>query len=126
MLSAAIFVPLLGSVALLVARRLSERRARVVALAVAAVPLVILTVAWLAFDGGGDGTGAGGFELVESVPWIPTLGVGYKVGVDGLSLPLAAMTALLFLASIAYPADLRGRPRQYFAAFLFLEAASLG
>ncbi|MBW3649493.1 MAG: NADH-quinone oxidoreductase subunit M, partial [Actinobacteria bacterium] len=67
MLSAAIFVPLLGSVALLVARRLSERRARVVALAVAAVPLVILTVAWLAFDG----AGAGGFELVESVPWIP-------------------------------------------------------
>ncbi|MDP9388482.1 MAG: NuoM family protein [Actinomycetota bacterium] len=120
MLSAAIFVPLLGAVALLLVRRLDERSARLVAVTVAAVPLAIMVVAWVAFDGGG------GFELVESVPWIPTLGVGYKVGVDGVSLPLAAMTALLFLASVAYPVDLRGRPRQYFAAFLFLEAASLG
>ncbi len=119
-MSAAIFVPLGGAVALLLARRLDERGARLVAVAVAAVPLVIMAVAWVAFEGDG------GFELVESVPWIPTLGVGYKVGVDGVSLPLAAMTALLFLASIAYPVDLRGRPRQYFAAFLFLEAASLG
>ena len=122
MLSVAIFVPLLGAVALLVARSLSERSARLAALAAAAVPLVVMIAAWVAFDGNGDGA----FELVESVPWIPTLGVGYKVGVDGVSLPLAAMTALLFLAAIAYPADRRGRPRQYFAAFLFLEAASLG
>ncbi len=120
MLSAAIFVPLLGAVALLLARRLGERSARMVAVAVAGVPLVIMAAAWVSFEGDG------GFELVESVPWIPTLGVGYKVGVDGVSLPLAAMTALLFLASVAYPVDLRGRPRQYFAAFLFLEAASLG
>src|SRR3546814_14617778 len=36
------------------------------------------------------------------------------------------MSALLFLVAVAYPADLRGRPRQYFAAFLFLEGTSLG
>src|SRR3546814_16202597 len=58
--------------------------------------------------------------------WIPSIGVSYRVGVDGLSLPLAAMSALLFLVAVAYPADLRGRPRQYFAAFLFLEGTSLG
>src|SRR3546814_4946642 len=74
-----------------------------------------MIVAWLRFDGDG------GFELVESMSWIPSIGVSYRVGVDGLSLPLAAMSALLFLVAVAYPADLRGRPRQYFAAFLFLE-----
>ncbi len=120
MLSASIFVPLAGAVALLLARRLGERTARRLALAVAAVPLALLVLAWLRFEGGG------GFELVESVPWIPTLGVGYKVGVDGVSLPLAAMSALLFVVAVAYPVDRRGRSRQYLAAFLFLEAASLG
>ncbi|MGI8758953.1 MAG: complex I subunit 4 family protein [Acidimicrobiales bacterium] len=120
MLSVAIFLPLAAAVGLLVAPRLADRSARLVAIAVAAAPLAILVVAWLRFEG------SGGFELVESVPWIPTLGVGYKVGVDGVSLPLAAMTSLLFLVSVAYPVDLRGRARQYFAAFLFLEAASLG
>src|SRR3546814_11593896 len=58
--------------------------------------------------------------------WIPSIGVSYRVGVDGLSLPWAAMSALLLLVAVAYPADLRGRPRQYFAAFLFLEGTSLG
>jgi NADH-quinone oxidoreductase subunit M len=120
MLSASIFVPLAGAVALLLARRLGERTARRLALAVAAVPLALLVLAWLRFEG------RGGFELVESVPWIPTLGVGYKVGVDGVSLPLAAMSALLFVVAVAYPVDRRGRSRQYLAAFLFLEAASLG
>ena len=122
MLSTAIFVPLLGALALLLAPRLDERSARRLALAVAAVPLALMVVAWLAFDG----DGGGGFELVESVRWIPTLGVGYKVGVDGVSLPLAAMTALLFVAAMAYPAEVQGRPRQYYAAFLLLESASLG
>ncbi|MDP8988033.1 MAG: NADH-quinone oxidoreductase subunit M [Actinomycetota bacterium] len=120
MLTAAIFVPVVAAVALLVAPGLSERATRRLALAVAGVPLVLLVAAWARFDGGP------GFELIESVPWIPSLGVAYTVGVDGISLPLAAMSALLFLVALAYPADRRGRHRQYAAAFLFLEGASLG
>ena len=120
MLSAAIFVPLVGAIALLLLPRLSDRSARLLAVAVTVVPLVVMVVTWLRFDAGN------GFQLVESTPWIPTLGVSYRVGVDGVSLPLAAMTALLFTVSVVFPADVRGRARQYFAAFLFLEAASLG
>ncbi len=120
MLSVAIFLPLLGAIALLLVKGFTERTARLFAIGASVVPLVVMVVAWVRYDGGA------GFDLVESVPWIPTLGVGYKVGVDGVSLPLAAMTALLFLVCVAYPVDLRGKPRHYFAAFLFLEAASLG
>src|SRR3546814_6485433 len=70
---------------LLVWPRLDERGARRVALLGTAVPLALMIVAWLRFDGDG------GFELVESMSWIPSIGVSYRVGVDGLSLPLAAM-----------------------------------
>jgi NADH-quinone oxidoreductase subunit M len=125
MLTAAIFAPLLASIVLALVRLDSTDPRTVTWLRIgstvaAAIPLVLLVVAWARFDG------TGGFELVESVPWIPTLGVGYTVGVDGVSLPLAVMTALLFAVAIAYPVDLRGRARVYFALFLFLEAASLG
>jgi NADH-quinone oxidoreductase subunit M len=96
------------------------RRLQVTATAISAVPLLVIAVAWLRF------AGTGGFELVEAVDWIPTLGVGYRVGVDGLSLPLAAMTALLFVVSVAYPVDLRDRPGPYFALLLFLQGISLG
>ena len=97
-----------------------ERRLQIAATAVAAVPLLLIIVAWLRFSG------AGGFEQVESVSWIPTLGVAYRVGVDGLSLPLAAMTTLIFVVAIAYPVDLRGRAAPYFALMLFLLGVSLG
>lgn len=99
---------------------LDERRLQAAATAVAALPLVLLVVTWLRFEG------TGGFELVESARWIPTLDVSYRVGVDGLSLPLASMTALVFVVSIAYPVDFRGRPVPYLALMLFLEGVSLG
>ena len=115
MLTVAIFVPLAGAVAVLALRSLDERRLRAVATVIATVPLVLTVVAWLRFD-----IGTGGFQLVESARWIPSLGVTFKVGLDGLSLPLVALTALLFPVSIAYPADSKGRLREYLAWFLFL------
>lgn len=126
MLTATIFIPLAAALvfALLpgtggdTGRRITTLR--IAATIVAAIPMVLMVAAWLRFEGNG------GFELVESARWIPTLGVGYKVGIDGVSLPLAAMTALLFVASIAYPVDFRDRAPRYLALMLFLESASLG
>ena len=121
MLTLAVFVPLVGVVVCALLPRDRPTTIKAVACAFAALPLLLTVVAWARFD-----TGQGGFQLVESARWIPTLGVTYSLGVDGVSLPLAAMTALLFVAALAYPADLRGRPKQYVAAFLFLETVSVG
>lgn len=127
MLTAAVFVPLLGAVVFAFLPKPPEdrlrsatRRMQIVAAGLASVPLAIMVVAWFRM---GDGAG---FQLVESATWIPTLGVGYALGVDGISLPLAAMTALIFVACIAYPVDVRQRPGPYFALMLFLDGASLG
>ena len=120
MLTATIFTPLLGAVVLLFLRRSSERVQRWTATLFAAVPLALLAAAWTAFEG------TGGFELVERASWIPTLGVSYAVGIDGISLPLAAMSALLFVAAAAYPSELKGRGHEFFAWLLFLEFVSLG
>ena len=120
MLTAAIFVPLAGALVFVFLRTNDARTLRILATAISVVPLVMLVVAWARFDGSGR------FELVESATWIPSLGVSYTVGIDGLSLPLALLTAILFPISIAYPVDDRGRIREYLAWFLFLEGVSLG
>ena len=62
----------------------------------------------------------------EQVPWIPGVNSSYHVGVDGLSLPLVIMTAVLFLACAVY--SLRGseRSRAQAALFLFLQCVSIG
>lgn len=120
MLTLAIFVPLAGAAGVMLLPAERHRLARGFAVAVAAVPLALLVAAWTRFEL------RAGYQLVEAVDWIPSLGVRYAVGVDGISLPLAAMAALLFVASIAFPVELEGRSREYYALFLFLETASLG
>ena len=121
MLTALVAVPLVGALALAVTPAWSERAARRTAVGVAAGTLLITLVALVGFDLDGPA-----FQHVAALDWIPTLGVGWRVGVDGISLALVAVTAVLFLAVVAYPQDTRGMGRQYHAWMLFLEAVSLG
>lgn len=123
MLTLAIVVPLLGAAVLSGASAAGERRARIGAIVVATVPLLLLVLAWTRFD---TGPAAAAFQQIEEWPWIPSLGVAWRVGVDGIALAIATMSALLFVAAVAWPADTRGRARQYYAWLLFLQGVSLG
>lgn len=123
MLTLSILIPLLGALALALMPRIGEETARLAASVVAGLPLLLLIVVWIGFDAG---SGADAFQAVGEVAWIPSLGVAWRVGVDGMSLALALMSALLFVAAVAWPTDTMGRARSYYAWFLFLEGVSLG
>src|SRR3546814_819890 len=121
MLTFAILLPLIGSLVLAFAPRLDGSVARASAVGTSVLPLAALVMVSLDFDASGAQ-----FQAVAETEWIPALGVAWRVGVDGIALALALMTALLFLAAVAWPAETQGRARQYYAWFLFLEGASLG
>src|SRR3546814_1514270 len=121
MLTFAILLPLIGSLVLAFAPRLDVSVARASAVGTSVLPLAALVMVSLDFDASGAQ-----FQAVAETEWIPALGVAWRVGVDGIALALALMTALLFLAAVAWPAETQGRARQYYAWFLFLEGASLG
>ena len=57
---------------------------------------------------------------------MPSLGAAYRVGVDGISLPLVLMTVVLFFVSFVFSVKVTERARSYVALFLLLETASLG
>jgi len=68
-----------------------------------------------------------GFQFVESVPWIATLGISYHLGIDGLSLFLLPLTGLLFVAAVLVSWNkVRLKERAYFISFLVLETGILG
>ena len=121
MLTAAILVPLVGALGLALLPA-SERTARWTAVAVALVPVALFAVAWASFDTASEAM----FQHVTEVAWLPTLGVGYRVGVDGIGLAVLGVTVVLFAATIAFPIDTRGRHRPYYAWLLFLLAVSVG
>src|SRR5918993_1401433 len=72
------------------------------------------------------GVAGEGFSQVEEMAWIPSLNAAYRVGVDGISLPLVLMTAVLFFVSLLFSAHITERTRSYVALFLLLETASIG
>jgi len=66
-------------------------------------------------------------QFVEYQPWIPQVGIGYHVGVDGLSFWLVMLTTFLMLISIpASFSQINTRLKEYVIFFLLLEAAMLG
>lgn len=72
-------------------------------------------------------SGSADFQWVERISWIPQLGISYHVGVDGLSFPLVALTALLtFLALIYSAGHIAAAPGWFNASFLMLESAMIG
>lgn len=123
MLSLAILLPLIAALGLALNPSAGAGTARAIAVAASAIPLLLLIVVWSGFDTGAD---APRFQAVADLPWIPTLGVGWRLGVDGIALAVATMSALVFLAAAAWPIELGKEARQYYAWILFLEAVSLG
>jgi NADH-quinone oxidoreductase subunit M len=119
LVSLTVFVPLVGAVLLVLLRPSNPRAAKGIGLAAAGLSLLgALGVLQ-------QGTGAG-FSQVEELAWIPSLGSAYRVGVDGISLPLLLLTTVLFLVSLVFSLRVTERTATYVAFFLLLETTCLG
>jgi NADH-quinone oxidoreductase subunit M len=70
-------------------------------------------------------SGSGGFQLVSSHAWIPSLGIHWTLGVDGISLFLVLLTAVLFPIALAGAGPWRN-DKSFVAWLLLLEAGCLG
>jgi NADH-quinone oxidoreductase subunit M len=72
--------------------------------------------------------GEAGFQLVEDAAWLPSLGIRYLVGVDGISVLLVPMTTLLTFVSVLYSSGgaIKERLPSFMAAFLVLEIGMVG
>jgi NADH-quinone oxidoreductase subunit M len=72
-------------------------------------------------------TTAPGLQHVVDESWIPDLGVSYLLGIDGISLFLVLMTALLWAAAFAWSTfRMPDRPKNYFLMLGIAEFATLG
>ena len=122
MLSLLVFLPLAAAVVLAAVPAVPAAAARWAWIVVAAAETLLVMGMWALYRTPEDGALA--FE--EQVDWIPNVGSSYHVGVDGLSLPLLALTAVVFLACSVYAVKDSDRPRQQAALFLFLQTSCVG
>lgn len=121
MLSLTVFLPLAVAVLLVSLRRLGDSPARWIWVAAVSVDLVLVAVLWAGVDAPADA-----LSYEERVPWIPGVASSYHVGVDGLSMPLLALTGVVFWACAVYALRERHSPRVQAALYLFLQTTCLG
>jgi NADH-quinone oxidoreductase subunit M len=119
------FVPLAGVLIVMFIPKQKTAAIKVTSIAMSLIPLVLSIWLWAGYDRSGPQF-PNGMQFGISVPWIPSLGVNFAMGVDGLSVPLVFLTALLTTLSLVYSLIINERAKEYFWMFLLLETGMLG
>jgi NADH-quinone oxidoreductase subunit M len=119
-----VFFPAIACLPLFFFRRGANRPVKIYALAVSLVELVFGAV-YVATHLGADG----GFPAAHDprLPWLPGLGIRYDLTIDGISMPLVALTVLLLpLVILGSWRGIERHWRGYAAAMLLLTTGVLG
>ncbi len=121
MLSIVTFAPLVGALIILCIPKEKERAIQAVAFLFAGISL-LASLAMLP----GFSRGTHEMQFVERFAWIPSFGVQYFLGVDGLSFPLVLLTTFMSVIALIGSLGIEKRVKEYFFWFLVLEVGMLG
>jgi NADH-quinone oxidoreductase subunit M len=120
-LTALIALPAVTALVLALVRPLNVRLIRQVSLAGTTLTLLLAAVLFLDFA-----VGDGGFQMVEQVEWIPEWGITYTLGVDGISLLLVVLTALIMPLVVLAAWEHTDRAKGFHIALLTMQTALIG
>jgi NADH-quinone oxidoreductase subunit M len=121
MLTAIVFLPAIGALLVVLLPESARRQIKAVGVLTTAVVLGLTLAAWASFR-----AGEGGFQLVEQAAWMPSVGIGYHLGVDGVSLFLVVLNALLYLLGAAAMRSDLARGKAMTALLLLAEVGTTG
>ncbi len=121
-LSAVTFLPLLGAALVFVLPRRAEGLVKVTALVTSLATFAVSAPLFTRFD-----ASLSAYQFVEQKPWMPTLGVSYHLGVDGISLLLVLLTTFLMpLVLLSSWHSIERRWKEFAITMLLLETGMLG
>ncbi len=117
-ISILILIPLISA---LVVFFLNEKFAKPISIISSIVVFILSSYMLLTYDPSGYK-----IQFYEKYTWIPQFGINYEVGVDALSLTMVWLTAISFVVAFVWSTNIEKRIKEYFIAFLVLEAACIG
>ena len=122
LLTAVTFLPALGAVVLAFVPRGRDGLLRSGALLVSLATFALSVPLYVRFDADSPD-----FQFGELLRWMPNLGVGYHVGIDGISLLLVLLTTFLMPVALASAWHaIEERTKEFVMAMLVLETAVMG
>jgi NADH-quinone oxidoreductase subunit M len=113
--------PIVGAVLILLIPKDRHTEIRMTALAAAFIAMALSLSAYFGYD-----KGLGGWQFEEMAQWVPSLGIGYHVGADGVNLPMLALTGVVIFTGVMISWGIEDRPREFFAFLLLLTGGVFG
>ena len=131
-LPALLLIPLLAALAVMAGGRAAEgedevltgaaNRPRALATAAFALEFVLSIGLWWAFD-----PSVSGWQQVFDLRWIPSWGVRFTLGLDGIAMMMVLLTTfIMLLASVGSWTSIRQKASSYYALLLVLTTGMLG
>jgi NADH-quinone oxidoreductase subunit M len=119
--------PVAAAVIILLTPKDKTMFVRVVAAVATFVSLALAIYVFLAYDRNAAATlPAAQYQFQAWVSWVPSLGIGYHVGVDGIGLVMVLLTGIVGFMGVLISWNIKDRPREFFAFFMLLVAGVFG
>jgi NADH-quinone oxidoreductase subunit M len=119
-----IFLPAVGAILIMLVPRISESLSRLIAALSSGMTMALAVILFVIFDRSQDAIGVLQYETQLS--WIKAINANYHIGVDGISLPLVVLTAILGFLAVLISWKGTRRVREFFIWLLVLESSILG
>lgn len=123
MLSVLIWAPILGAtvIGFWPGKAIASSSARLISLFLSGIILLFNLFLLFKFDISNPG-----MQFQENIPWIETLGLTYKLGADGISMPMLALNSLLTWIAIYSSRNDTERPRLFYSMVLLVSGGVAG
>lgn len=108
-LSLILLTPVAGAVLMLFIPKKNTGAVKVISAVFASFSLIMSLIAFISFDKADKG-----LQFAEHISWVPRFGINYSLGVDGLSMPLVLLTAIIFFGAVFVSWNVKERTKEFF------------
>lgn len=115
------WIGMLAAVAILLTPRDKENLLRSIAIVSCGLSSLIVLALFLQFN-----PGQPGYQFVYRYDWVPSLGISYQVGLDGINLTLCVLHALVSFAGALIACKPKEKLKEYLFFYLILTGAIYG
>jgi NADH-quinone oxidoreductase subunit M len=126
-LSLIVFAPVTAAVIILLAPKEKTLLVRGVAAAATFISLVLAIYTFITYDRNAAATiPAAQYQFQALAAWVPSLGISYHVGVDGIGLTMVLLTGIVGFMGVLISWNIKDRIREFLAFFMLLVAGVFG
>jgi NADH-quinone oxidoreductase subunit M len=116
-----LWLPVIGMVGVLLTPKAKENAIKMVTLVTTSITLLLSVLLYLKFD-----TTTADMQFVTKIPWIAQFHINYFIGIDGITMLMAFLNALLFFICTLSSWTVTKNLKAYFALLLMLQSTVFG